>query len=154
MTVTARFLRRDPAGVEPWAETCGQIRPLIEEADGAAAEVHHVEIHDARRHYREKTDVFYYVIRGQGTMVLDGEVISAPTTNYHFTNGKPQLTGNFTASSAKALANQLKYGALPLSIVMYVLRTPHRRRTRRAREESEAQTANDVGASGKDETPG
>src|SRR5207248_2425102 len=41
MTVTARFLRRDPAEVEPWAETCGQIRPLIEERDGAAAEVHH-----------------------------------------------------------------------------------------------------------------
>ncbi len=30
------------------------------------------------------------------------------------------------------------YGALPLSIVMYVLRTPHRRRMRRAREEMEA----------------
>jgi mannose/fructose/N-acetylgalactosamine-specific phosphotransferase system component IID len=29
------------------------------------------------------------------------------------------------------------YGALPLSIVMYVLRTPHRRRTRRAREAAE-----------------
>ena len=29
------------------------------------------------------------------------------------------------------------YGALPLSIVMYLLRTPHRRRMRRAREEAE-----------------
>lgn len=48
-------------------------------------------------------------------MVLDGEVISAPTTNFHFTNGKPQITGNFTAASSKALANQLKYGALPLT---------------------------------------
>ena len=75
MPVTARFLRRDPAEVEPWAETCGQIRPLIEEADGAAAEVHHVEIRHARLHYHEKTDEFYYVIRGQGTMVLDGEEI-------------------------------------------------------------------------------
>lgn len=32
----------------------------------------------------------------------------------------------------------LLYGALPLSIVMYLLRTPHRRRMRRAREEEEA----------------
>jgi preprotein translocase subunit SecD len=48
-------------------------------------------------------------------MVLDGEVISSPTTNFHFTNGKPQITGNFTATSAKTLANQLKYGALPLT---------------------------------------
>jgi mannose-6-phosphate isomerase-like protein (cupin superfamily) len=75
MTVTARFLRRDPAEVEPWAETCGQIRPLIEEHDGAAAEVHHVEIQDAKLHYHERTDEIYYVIDGEGTMVLDDEVI-------------------------------------------------------------------------------
>lgn len=49
------------------------------------------------------------------SIVLDGEVISAPTTNSHFTNGKPQISGNFTATSAKTLANQLKYGALPLT---------------------------------------
>ena len=75
MSNTARFLRRDPAEVEPRAETCGQIRPLIEEHDGAAAEVHHVEIQDARLHFHEKTDEVYYVIRGQGRMVLDDEEI-------------------------------------------------------------------------------
>jgi mannose-6-phosphate isomerase-like protein (cupin superfamily) len=75
MSTAARFLRRDPAEVEPWAETCGQIRPLIEESDGAAAEVHHVEIQDARLHYHEKTDEVYYVIDGEGTMVLDDEEI-------------------------------------------------------------------------------
>ena len=75
MKTVARFLRRDPAEVEPWAETCGQIRPLIEEQDGAAAEVHHVEIHDAKLHYHERTDEFYYVIDGRGTMVLDDEEI-------------------------------------------------------------------------------
>jgi mannose-6-phosphate isomerase-like protein (cupin superfamily) len=75
MSTVARFLRRDPAEVEPWAETCGQIRPLIEESDGAAAEVHHVEIQDAKLHYHERTDEVYYVIDGEGTMVLDDEVI-------------------------------------------------------------------------------
>ena len=75
MSTAARFQRRDPAEVEPWAETCGQIRPLIEEQDGAAAEVHHVEIQDAKLHYHEKTDEIYYVIDGEGTMVLDDEVI-------------------------------------------------------------------------------
>ncbi len=72
---TARFLRRDPADVAPWAETCGLIRCLIEEKDQAAAEVQIVEIHDAKLHYHEKTDEFYYVIDGQGTMTLDGEDI-------------------------------------------------------------------------------
>jgi mannose-6-phosphate isomerase-like protein (cupin superfamily) len=75
MTVTAHYLRRDPADVQPWAETCGQIRPLIEAADGAAAEVHHVEIDSAKLHYHAQTDEVYYIIDGQGTMVLDDEVI-------------------------------------------------------------------------------
>lgn len=48
-------------------------------------------------------------------IVLDGEILSSPTTNGHFTNGKSQIQGNFTASSSKTLANQLKYGALPLT---------------------------------------
>jgi mannose-6-phosphate isomerase-like protein (cupin superfamily) len=72
---TAPVLRRDPADVIPWAETCGQIRCLVEEKDGAAAEVHQVEIHEAKMHYHAKTDEFYYIIEGHGTMTLDGEVI-------------------------------------------------------------------------------
>lgn len=74
-TTAARFLRRDPADVTPWAETCGQIRPLIEEKDGAAAEVHHVTIDGAKLHYHAVTDEIYYVIDGRGTMVLDDEEI-------------------------------------------------------------------------------
>src|SRR5262249_20303287 len=65
--------RRDPADVTPWAETCGEIRCLIEQKDGAAAEVHHVRIHDAKLHYHARTDEIYHVIAGTGSMVLDGE---------------------------------------------------------------------------------
>jgi mannose-6-phosphate isomerase-like protein (cupin superfamily) len=75
MTTSSRFLRRDPADVQPWAETCGQIRPLIEEHDQAAAEVHHVEIDGAKLHYHERTDEIYHVISGSGTMILDDEEI-------------------------------------------------------------------------------
>jgi mannose-6-phosphate isomerase-like protein (cupin superfamily) len=75
MHATARILRRDPAEVEPWRETCGQIRPLIEEKDEAAAEVHHVEIDHAKLHYHEHTDEVYYIIDGTGTMVVDDEEI-------------------------------------------------------------------------------
>jgi mannose-6-phosphate isomerase-like protein (cupin superfamily) len=75
MTVATKFLRRDPADVEPWAETCGQIREMISEKDEAAAEVHRVEIDDAKLHYHANTDEFYYVIDGRGTMILDDEEI-------------------------------------------------------------------------------
>lgn len=75
MSIATKYLRRDPVEVEPWPETCGQIRPLIEAADGAAAEVHHVRIDSAKLHYHKQTDEVYYVIDGQGTMLLDGEEI-------------------------------------------------------------------------------
>ena len=75
MTPATRPLRRDPAEVRPWAETCGQIRCLIEENDGAAAEVHHVRISGAKLHYHERTAEVSYVIAGSGTMVLDGEEV-------------------------------------------------------------------------------
>ena len=75
MSVAVKYLRRDPAQVEPWAETCGQIRCLVEEKDGAAAEVQHVEIRDAKLHYHERTDEFYYIIDGHGTMILVDEEI-------------------------------------------------------------------------------
>jgi mannose-6-phosphate isomerase-like protein (cupin superfamily) len=75
MSTATRFLRRDVAEVRPWAETCGQVRCVIEEKDGAAGEVIHVQIHDAKLHYHERTDEFYYVLSGHGSMVLDDEEI-------------------------------------------------------------------------------
>ena len=65
------FLRREVTAVTPWTETCGQIRPLIEEKDGAAAELHHLEITDAKLHFHERTDEIYYVLDGAGRMRLD-----------------------------------------------------------------------------------
>jgi mannose-6-phosphate isomerase-like protein (cupin superfamily) len=75
MSVATHFIRRDPAEIQPWAETCGEIRCLVEAKDGAAGEVHHVQIHDAKLHYHARTDEFYYIISGQGTMILDDEEI-------------------------------------------------------------------------------
>ncbi|WP_417511954.1 protein translocase subunit SecD [Microbacterium sp.] len=53
--------------------------------------------------------------RDQFAFVLDGKVISAPQMNAQILNGKPSISGSFTQETAETLANQLKYGALPLS---------------------------------------
>jgi preprotein translocase subunit SecD len=53
--------------------------------------------------------------QNQFAIVLDGTVITAPASNAAITNGKAQITGSFTAESAKTLADQLKYGALPIN---------------------------------------
>ena len=52
--------------------------------------------------------------QNQFAIVLDGRVISAPSTNAAITDGNAQITGSFTQESSKTLADQLKYGALPI----------------------------------------
>ncbi|MDQ1597412.1 MAG: preprotein translocase subunit SecD [Microbacteriaceae bacterium] len=56
--------------------------------------------------------------KNQFAIVLDGRVISAPTTQAAITNGKPQITGSFTQTSSKTLADQLKFGALPIGFTV------------------------------------
>ena len=51
----------------------------------------------------------------QFAIVLDGQVISAPTFNGRIPDGNAQITGNFTKTSAESLATSLKFGALPIS---------------------------------------
>ncbi|MGQ4597773.1 protein translocase subunit SecD [Nocardia sp. R6R-6] len=48
--------------------------------------------------------------------VLDSKVVSAPVVQQGpQQGGRTQISGNFTATTAKELANTLKYGSLPLS---------------------------------------
>ncbi|GAB2679062.1 protein translocase subunit SecD [Thalassiella azotivora] len=51
----------------------------------------------------------------QFAIVLDGLVISAPQSLSPISDGRAQITGSFTQDSAAELANQLKFGALPIS---------------------------------------
>lgn len=57
-------------------------------------------------------------VRNRFAIVLDGTVISAPTTQGIITDGKPQISGSFTQASAKTLADQLKFGALPIGFAV------------------------------------
>lgn len=53
--------------------------------------------------------------QNQFAIVLDGLVVSAPRTNDPITDGRAEISGSFTQESATQLANQLKFGALPIS---------------------------------------
>ncbi len=53
--------------------------------------------------------------QNQVAVVLDGLVVTAPTIQSAITAGNAQITGNFTQADASTLADQLKYGALPLA---------------------------------------
>ena len=54
--------------------------------------------------------------RNQFAVVLDNTVLIAPTSNAVITNGQAQITGNFSQEleGAQTLADQLKFGALPI----------------------------------------
>ncbi|MEN9920859.1 MAG: hypothetical protein RL538_752 [Candidatus Parcubacteria bacterium] len=47
---------------------------------------------------------------------LDGELLSAPVINEAITGGTAIISGNFTADEARALAENLSFGALPMPI--------------------------------------
>ncbi len=51
----------------------------------------------------------------QFAIVLDGLVLSAPVSQSAVTDGRAQITGDFSEEEASTLANQLKNGALPIS---------------------------------------
>ncbi|MGG5751602.1 protein translocase subunit SecD [Zafaria sp. Z1313] len=53
--------------------------------------------------------------QNQFAILLDGVIVSAPTTNAVIADGRAEISGSFTEESARELAEQLKYGALPIS---------------------------------------
>ncbi|MFC4585107.1 protein translocase subunit SecD [Sphaerisporangium corydalis] len=55
--------------------------------------------------------------RNQLAMVLDGVVISAPVIEEPIPGGQARISGSFTQKTSTDLANELKFGALPLKFV-------------------------------------
>ncbi len=54
--------------------------------------------------------------RNQFAILLDGVVISDPSVTQRIPGGSASITGSFTQAEAQLLANQLKFGALPLTL--------------------------------------
>lgn len=52
--------------------------------------------------------------RNQFAVTIDGYIVTAPAIQAVITTGTAQITGDFTQETADALANQLKYGSLPI----------------------------------------
>ena len=51
-------------------------------------------------------------------ILIDGQIVSAPTVQSEITNGQAVITGNFTQKEAKALVSRLNEGALPVPITL------------------------------------
>jgi protein-export membrane protein SecD len=70
----------------------------------------------------EGRDIFAELTRNninkQIAIYLDGEIMSAPVVNQEIPNGEAQITGDFTFEEAKALADRLDLGALPVNLTL------------------------------------
>lgn len=51
-------------------------------------------------------------------ILIDGQIVSAPTVQSEITSGQAVITGNFTQKEAKELVSRLNEGALPVPITL------------------------------------
>src|SRR5690606_21294316 len=54
----------------------------------------------------------------QFAFVLDGRVLAAPQMQGQILDGRPSITGGYTQETAQLLADQLKFGALPIGFTV------------------------------------
>jgi protein-export membrane protein SecD len=54
----------------------------------------------------------------QIAILIDGQIVSAPTVQSEIANGQAVITGNFTQKEAKELVSRLNEGALPVPITL------------------------------------
>ena len=74
MTTQFQTLIRHEGEAPRERSTCGFRDRLISREDaGVAAWVHAVDIDGAREHYHKRATELYYVLEGEGVVVLDGE---------------------------------------------------------------------------------
>ena len=70
---TQKPIIRSVSDIESVRGVCGFRRSLITAEDSDVANVSHLTIDNSREHYHERMTEFYYVLKGGGDIVLDGE---------------------------------------------------------------------------------
>jgi len=100
MATTLQTLVRHEGQVPRERSTCGWRDRLISREDSdVAAWVHAVDIDGAREHYHKIGTELYYVLEGEGSVVLDGEsfpvskgsVVHIPPGVVHGAKGKMRV---------------------------------------------------------------
>lgn len=72
-TLAASPIIRRLGDVETVRGVCGFRRRMITADDTPVANISHLTIDNSREHYHREMTEFYYVLKGKGVMVLDGE---------------------------------------------------------------------------------
>lgn len=90
--------------------------------DGTPTGAYETVIHfdaDGTEQFRESSTRLFGYEQGSPQnrfgIVLDGQVVVAPNMISPITDGNPRITGGYTDEEARNLAEQLRYGSLPIS---------------------------------------
>lgn len=84
--------------------------------DGSIQYVVSLEFDDVGKANFGTSTTKLYSYNGQMSIWMDDVCISSPAVQAPLTDGKAIITGNFTAQSAKKLADQINSGALPFKL--------------------------------------
>ena len=99
-TKTGAIIVRTKEEAKKQRSTCGYRYRLISKEDkDVAAYVHIVDIQDSKPHYHKRTAEIYYVLEGDGEIILDGKkhqiskgsIIHIPPNVVHSALGKMQV---------------------------------------------------------------
>lgn len=95
------------------AATAGYI---TDQKTGTPSYVISLELNDSGKQKFSDATTKLSASKGIISIWMDDTMISYPTVNEPIKDGKAQITGNFTAEEATALANKINSGALPFKL--------------------------------------
>lgn len=75
MSEQCGYVKVTTADRAPERSTCGFRQRLVLKADGAPASLTRLKTDNATPHWHAHTHEYYYVLQGEGTIVIDGEEI-------------------------------------------------------------------------------
>ena len=93
-----KVIVRHVENVPPIACPCGQSTRIITYKDTSKLNIHRTEISNSEKHYHKKTTEVYYILKGSGTMDLDGQTVNLTPGQVVYIPPKVrhQVTGNIT----------------------------------------------------------
>ncbi len=72
-TLKAKWLYKPAGERNEFRSVCGFRKNILTPADGTHVSISHLRINESREHYHKVQEEVYYVLKGEGALVLDGE---------------------------------------------------------------------------------
>lgn len=69
------YMKISADAIHPERSTCGFRQRLLRKDDGAPASITRLRTEDARPHWHRLTHEYYYILSGDGHLVIDGEMV-------------------------------------------------------------------------------